>query len=150
MLKTLVEKVIGSRHEREVRKSQPIVDEINEIQEGLEGLGEEEFRGKTGEFRERIAERTRELEERIQALREEKRHSEDPDHRQRLTEEIAGLQEDLLETMEDTLDELLPEAFAVVKEACRRLLGSEVTFTGTKSTWDMVPYDVQLIGAIAL
>ena len=48
------------------------------------------------------------------------------------------------------LDDILPEAFAVVKDACRRLVGREVTVTGQTLTWDMVPYDVQLIGAIAL
>ena len=44
----------------------------------------------------------------------------------------------------------MPEAFAVVKETCRRLVGQELTVTGQKLTWDMVPYDVQLIGAIQL
>ncbi len=48
------------------------------------------------------------------------------------------------------LDELLPEAFATVREACRRLLGTTVNVTGTELTWDMVPYDVQLIGGIVL
>ncbi|MGW8268123.1 MAG: preprotein translocase subunit SecA, partial [Longimicrobiales bacterium] len=45
---------------------------------------------------------------------------------------------------------MLPEAYAVVKEACRRNLGKEIVVTGQKLTWDMVPYDVQLIGGIAL
>ena len=48
------------------------------------------------------------------------------------------------------LDELLPEAFATVREACRRLVGTTVTVTGHDLTWDMVPYDVQLIGGIVL
>ena len=48
------------------------------------------------------------------------------------------------------LDELLPEAFATVREACRRLLGTTVMVTGHELTWDMVPYDVQLIGGIVL
>ena len=52
--------------------------------------------------------------------------------------------------MEDVLEEILPEAFAVVKDACRRLLEREITVTGQKMTWDMIPYDVQLIGAIIL
>ena len=48
------------------------------------------------------------------------------------------------------LDELLPEAFATVREACRRLIGTSVMVTGHELTWDMVPYDVQLIGGIVL
>jgi len=50
----------------------------------------------------------------------------------------------------ETLDELLAEAFAVVKEACRRHLGKSWQIVGQDQTWDMVPYDVQLIGGIVL
>ena len=50
----------------------------------------------------------------------------------------------------ETLDDLLPEAFAVVKEACRRLCGSTVTVCGHEQVWDMVPFDTQLLGGIVL
>ncbi len=50
----------------------------------------------------------------------------------------------------ETLDDLLPEAFAVVKDACRRLLGKKWMVTGREIVWDMVPYDVQLLGGIVL
>lgn len=50
----------------------------------------------------------------------------------------------------ETLDDLLPEAYAVVKNVCRRLIGTEVHVSGYNQQWDMVPYDVQLVGAIAL
>ena len=50
----------------------------------------------------------------------------------------------------ETLDSLLPEAFAAVKNCCRRMLGTEVHVSGYNQKWDMVPYDVQLLGAIAL
>jgi preprotein translocase subunit SecA len=50
----------------------------------------------------------------------------------------------------ETLDELLPEAYAVVKNACRRLSGTEIHVSGYNQKWDMVPYDVQIVGAIAL
>ena len=49
-----------------------------------------------------------------------------------------------------TPDDLMPEAFAVVKNACRRLLGTEFSVCGHDMTWDMVPFDVQLIGSIVL
>ena len=48
------------------------------------------------------------------------------------------------------LDDLLPEAFATVREACRRLLGTTLQVTGHELVWDMVPYDVQLIGGVVL
>ncbi|HNQ88832.1 MAG TPA: preprotein translocase subunit SecA [Verrucomicrobiota bacterium] len=52
--------------------------------------------------------------------------------------------------VEAALDEILPEAFAVVKAACRRLLGKEITVRGLPVKWDMVPFDVQLLGAWGL
>ncbi|MBS4170068.1 Protein translocase subunit SecA [Neochlamydia sp. AcF95] len=50
----------------------------------------------------------------------------------------------------ETLELLLPEAYAVVKNACRRLAGTEIHVSGYHQKWDMVPYDVQVVGAIAL
>jgi len=50
----------------------------------------------------------------------------------------------------ETVDDILPEAFAVVKNTCRRLLGQTITVVGREMTWDMVPFDVQLIGGIVL
>lgn len=50
----------------------------------------------------------------------------------------------------ETLDQLLPEAYAVIKNACRRLVGTPVHVSGYDQNWDMVPFDVQLVGATAL
>ncbi|MBA2564455.1 MAG: preprotein translocase subunit SecA, partial [Gemmatimonadetes bacterium] len=107
VFKTLVRAIVGSRHERERKRLQPLVDEINEAWEELRELSEEELQAKTGEFRERLA---------------------------------AG----------EDVDDLLPEAFAVVKEACRRSVGRAISVTGQALTWDIVPYDVQLIGGVVL
>ena len=150
MLKTAIKTVLGSRHKREAKKLQPLIDEINEICEGLASLSDEQLRDKTGEFKERIREATAELEARMHELREETRHSEDASVREGLSMEISGLEKDLLETLEDSLEEVLPVAFAVVKDACRRLMDREIVVTGQKLVWEMVPYDVQLIGGIAL
>ena len=49
-----------------------------------------------------------------------------------------------------TLNEILPEAFAVVKNACRRLMGQEIIVRGLPVKWDMIPFDVQLLGAWSL
>ncbi len=150
MLKALVDKVIGSRHDREAKKFQPLVDEINDIYESLSGLSDDALQAKTEEFRVRIAQRTDPLQDQIDTLREEKRHSEDGSKRVQLSQEIGDLEQQQLEAIEDVLEELLPEAFAVVKETCRRLSGTEVSFAGTTAVWDMIPYDVQLVGAISL
>lgn len=50
----------------------------------------------------------------------------------------------------ETLDDLLPEAFAVAKNACRRICGTEIHVSGYDQRWDMVPYDVQIVGGISL
>jgi preprotein translocase subunit SecA len=50
----------------------------------------------------------------------------------------------------ETLDQLLPEAFAIVKQACKRIMGQEFEVKGEKQVWNMVPYDVQLLGGIIL
>ncbi len=52
--------------------------------------------------------------------------------------------------IEAALQQILPEAFAVVKAACRRLCGREIEVRGHKIVWDMIPFDVQLIGGYAL
>lgn len=50
----------------------------------------------------------------------------------------------------EKLEDLLPEAYALVKNACRRLCGQEIHIFGYKQKWDMIPYDVQILGAIAM
>lgn len=67
-------------------------------------------------------------------------------------EELAHKTDEFKERLSagETLDDLLPEAFAVVKDACRRLLGKKWFVTGQEIVWDMVPFDVQLIGGYVL
>jgi len=50
----------------------------------------------------------------------------------------------------ETLEQLLPEAYALVKNACRRLCGTQINVSGYEQKWDMIPYDVQILGAIAM
>jgi preprotein translocase subunit SecA len=149
-MKAFLKKVLGSQHAREVKKLQPVVEEINLHFQGLSDLSDEELRGKTEEFRGRIQDRIRSLEEEVEKLKEEKRHSEDASHREALTQQIGELEDQLQSAIQGALDDILPEAYAVVKEACRRHVGKEIVVTGQKLTWDMIPYDVQLIGGIAL
>jgi preprotein translocase subunit SecA len=66
--------------------------------------------------------------------------------------QLPKLTEDFYKRFEDgeSLDSMMPEAFALVKEACRRLVGKKWVVRGIETTWNMVPFDVQLIGAIVL
>ncbi len=122
MFDTLLKKVFGSKHEREARRMLPVVDEINRHFDAYRSLSDDQLAAKTVEFRQRLAEAVGE--------------PEDLAERRRLEREA--------------LDELLPEAFAAVKEACRRLLGRRWSVVGIEVAWDMVPYDVQLMGGIVL
>ena len=152
----LLSGVFGTRHERERKRIQPIVDEINEHYERLQGVSDEELRGQTDIFRARILERTGEIESRIAALREQKRTTADPAARDDIDNQLSGVdgrggaEAELREAIADILDELLPEAFATVREAARRLLGTKVMVTDQEMEWNMVPYDVQLMGGIQL
>src|SRR6185369_16844874 len=128
----------------------PLVDEINESVAELKLLSDDQLRAQTEKLRGIVRERTAELEGELAELRQTKRETEDADERAQLALEIQGVEQRLKEELQSVLDDILPEAFATVKEACRRLVGSPITVTNQPMTWDMVPYDVQLIGGIAL
>lgn len=115
------------------------MQEINRIYETLHDLSDEELQNKTVEFRERIQ---REMADFDPYSGIEK---DDP-------ERIKKAKKNEVKELQAILDELLPEAFAVVKDACRRLTEKEHKFEAadTKLTWNMIPFDVQLIGGIVL
>jgi preprotein translocase subunit SecA len=156
MLKSLLGKVFGTRHDRERRRVQPIIDEIGRLGEGLRALPDDALQAQTAKFRAILAERTSALEARVAELKALKRSATDAAERERLDAELGGpdgrggAEGALRQAIADTLDDLLPEAFATVREAARRLCGTTVQVTGQALTWDMVHYDVQLIGGIQL
>ena len=156
MIKRVLSAVFGNRHDRERRRIQPIVDAINEHYERLHAISEEELRAQTGKFRAVLRERVGEIETRIAALKEQKRAIADAVERERIDTELqgndgrGGLEAELRAAISDTLDELLPEAFATVREAARRLVGTKAQVTGQEVEWNMVHYDVQLMGGYQL
>ncbi|MGD8697750.1 MAG: preprotein translocase subunit SecA [Gemmatimonadales bacterium] len=150
MIKQLVTTVLGTKFERDVRNVQPIVDEIHRHEEELQAYSEEQLKAQTEKFRARILERTQELEDELTELREKKKRTESASDREGMALRIDQLEQELREETQAVLDELLPEAYATVREACRRLVGSDVVVRGHEIKWDMVPYDVQLIGGIVL
>ncbi len=145
----LIKKIFGDKHVKDLKTLWPIVEEINQEYEKIKDLSDDELRAKTQEFKEKIKEYTKETRERLEELREKLKTDEELD-RQELYDEIDKLEEQLNEEYEEILDQLLPEAFAVVKATCQRLVGKSWTVAGSKITWDMVPYDVQLLGGIVL
>lgn len=130
----------------------PIVDEINRIFQDLHSLTDDELKSKTTEFKQKINEAVDPLIREEESIREQLRTDTVLSHEQR-TDLHAKLEQngkEQHEVIQQTLDEILPEAYAVVKEACRRLVGTHYMVVGNDTTWDMVPYDVQLMGGIAL
>jgi len=151
-MRNLIAKIFGGKKsDRDIRNIEPLLDEITEQYPALETLSDEELRGKTLEFKQRIADASREIENRIAELKQQLRSDTEEDlDRVAVHDEIEELEKELHETIQDTLDELLPEAFAVVKDTCRRLMGREFDVVGHKVEWNMIPFDVQLIGGIVL
>jgi preprotein translocase subunit SecA len=150
MIKNLMTAVFGTRFDRERRRIQPIVDAIHAEEEKLKDLGEDELKAQTARFRARLAERTGAIKAELDQVREAKHGCADPDEREKLEQRFHELETGYKKELAAGLDELLPEAFATVREACRRLMGTPVQVIGHELVWDMVPYDVQLIGGVVL
>lgn len=176
-------KIFGSKSEKDIKRVQPYVTRINEEYEKLPNLTNDELRGKTKEFKNRISEFLADIDEEINALKTEAESDEvDVYHKTELYEKVDKLTKDRDEKLEKILLELLPEAFAVVKETARRftenteieveasefdkeismikpnpeIRGDKAVWknswdaAGSPITWNMVHYDVQLIGGVVL
>ncbi len=148
-MNNIIKKIFGDKHSKNIKELWPIVEEINQEYEKIKNLSDDEIKAKTEEFRVKIQEHTAELRGQIDQLKSRLQSDEDF-NRQSVYDDLDKLEEDLDDQYEEILDELLPEAFAVVKSTCERLLGKTWTITGNKITWDMVPYDVQLMGGVVL
>ncbi|MDD5361597.1 MAG: preprotein translocase subunit SecA [Ignavibacteria bacterium] len=147
MLK-IISKIFPSKHEKDVKALLPKVQEINKYYDEYQKLSDDELRAKTAELKQRIHDEIKEQEDKINELKE--RLKEDIPHEERydIYDELDTLTKDYYENIKAALDDILPEAFAVVKDTCRRLCGTEWEAAGTKVKWNMIPFDVQLIGGI--
>ena len=121
MINTLLGKVFGTKNERELKRLMPQVEAINALEPQMKQLSDEQLRAKTDEFRRRIQARMATIPDEPEA---------DPDR-------LKQLEDDRLKLIKEALDEILVEAFAVVREAGRRVL-------------QMRHFDVQLIGGMVL
>ena len=173
----------GSKSEKDVKKIQPIVKKINDFFESYSSLSNDELRGKTNEFKGRIAEYLTDIDDQIAGKKEEAAGIEDLHVREAHLNEIDKLVKVRDEKLEEILEDILPEAFATIKEASRRfsqgqavvatatdldrelinlgrqnlsISGDQVTYNetwlaaGVEVSWNMVHYDVQLIGGSVL
>ena len=150
MITGLIKKVFGDKNTKALKELWPLVDVINEKYEAIKNLTDEELKEKTVYFKNIISEATAELRQKISKLEESLKSDDFDGDIETVHEEISSLNEELDAKYEEVLEELLPEAFAVVKSTCERLVGKSWDAAGSKITWNMIPYDVQLIGGAAL
>jgi preprotein translocase subunit SecA len=181
-LDTVLKVFVGDKSKKDIREIQPIVNQILALEKEFEALSLDELRARTTTFKEKINEALKEVNEQITALNAEADASEDITRKEDIYAEIDALKEKSYEISEAVLNEILPEAFATVKETAKRFndnpelkvtasaydreLSAEkdyVTLEGDHAvwknswdaagkpvTWDMVHYDVQLIGGVAM
>ncbi|QNJ96734.1 preprotein translocase subunit SecA [Constantimarinum furrinae] len=182
LLDSVLKVFVGDKSKKDIGDIQPYVDEIKKHEAELERLSHDELRAKSDYFRKKIKDDQQDIRTRIEQLEKDADAMEDIDKKEDIYNEIDRLKDERYEVERATLDEILPEAFAVVKETAKRFKDNEtltvtatpydrelsgeksyVTLDGDKAiwqnswdaagkevTWDMVHYDVQLIGGVAL
>ncbi|MBN1153296.1 preprotein translocase subunit SecA [candidate division KSB1 bacterium] len=150
----ILTKLFGSKHERDVKRISPEVSEINRIYLELHALNDDELRAKIIHFKSTIQNRVDEVKAEINELRRSLKadvsETEGGEELEEIRDRVYDLEEEEKELTKNVLKELLPEVFATVKEVCRRLIGTSWKVSDIDITWDMVPFDVQLIGGIVL
>lgn len=177
-------KFLGNKSERDLKEITPIVEQVKKAYETISKLSNDQLRGKTAEFKQRISAHIQAEAAEIAALRlkVETEPEMSIEQKESLFVEIDRLEKEKYKKIQDILNEILPEAFAVVKETAKRfkentkvevaanpfdrdlaatkanveIVGDKAYWhnnwiaAGNKVTWDMVHYDVQLIGGTVL
>ncbi|NRS90800.1 preprotein translocase subunit SecA [Flavobacterium sp. 7E] len=181
-INSIIKAFVGDKSEKDVKALQPYLTKIKTFESSLIALSHDELRARTFFFKDQLKEARANIDEKIATLKKEVESIEDIDKREDIYVSIDALEKEAYEISEQTLLEILPEAFAVVKETARRFKdNSEIKvtasakdreFSGTKAyvslegdqavwqnkwnaagkeiTWDMIHYDVQLIGGMVL
>ena len=150
MLEKILRKLFGDKNTKEVNLYLPVVKEINEICAGLQQYDDDQLRERVQQIRGELADKLQPLRDELENLEREYREEADEGERARLDNHIDELRKHLKKTTKSTLDDYLPEVFAIVKDTCRRLLGQSFVVREHETVWNMVPFDVQLIGGMAL
>jgi preprotein translocase subunit SecA len=149
----ILTKIFGTKSARDLKKIWPVVDEIKSFEEEIKGLSDEDLKQRTVTFKELIKERTNDVTVQIEEIKVKMDSNDESitlEERREFSERLQELEQEWLDILEDTLAEILPEAYAVLKDTCRRFVGKKWKVAGNEITWEMVPYDVQLVGAIAM
>ncbi|MFZ4679952.1 MAG: preprotein translocase subunit SecA [Flavobacterium sp.] len=181
-INSILKAFVGDKSQKDVKATQPYINKIKALEPILASLSHDELRAKTVEFKERIKQARAKQDAEIEAKKQEAENTVDIDLREDIYNAIDSLEKEAYEISEKVLIEILPEAFAVIKETARRfkenttitvtstekdrelsatkpyitLVGDQTNWSnqwnaaGKEITWDMIHYDVQLIGGIVL
>lgn len=150
---SVLQKMFGDPNEKEVKKLMVTVQIINKKEEELQALSEQELKDKIPYFKELIANKVAPFKDKVAALEAQMFDDEvnlDPLRKKELKGEFEEASERLHKEYQVVLEEILPDVFAVIKNACRRMVGSKIMVRGHEKEWKMVPFDVQLIGGMIL
>ncbi|MEM9479902.1 MAG: preprotein translocase subunit SecA [Verrucomicrobiota bacterium] len=161
MVTWILKKILGSKNQRELRRILPLVKRINEIETGLQNESEDALRERTKKWQTELAAFEKDLDKEIADWVEaEKAKLTQPEGPERVREEQGILEtarkkknegiDDVYDAQSKYLEEILPEAYAIVKNGARRLCGSTISVCDQPIEWNMVHFDVQLIGGVAL
>ena len=126
-------KLFGTKSDREVKKLRPSIDRINQLFESLSSKTDEDLVARTNELKEFVINARSEKEKSLSSAMDKQQRS-----------------NEILKAEQGALGLIMEEAFAIVKETSRRMCGSSWRVSGQQINWEMVPYDVQLFGAITL
>lgn len=146
-------KIFGTKSDRDIKNILPIIEEIKSFEDEVKNLSDDELKGKTESYRGMIRDATKELDDQIAEIKEKMDSNDESitlEERRELADTLDTLEEEWLSVVEEVLDEIMPEAFAVLKDTCRRFVGKKWKVAGSEIEWNMIPYDVQLIGAVAM
>jgi preprotein translocase subunit SecA len=181
ILNSVIKIFVGDKQQKDLKILEPVIADVNKFEAAFSKLSHDELRAKTIEFKARIKTATKEFDDKIFALEEEAVKA-DLDRKEDIYAEIDTLKDEMYTVSEEALFQIMPEAFAIVKETAKRFVENkeiEVTATsfdrelsaerehivldgdkalwanswdaaGKPILWDMVHYDVQLIGGSVL
>ena len=177
-------KIFGTKSDRDIKGLLPIVEQIKSEFSKLPNLTDDQLRAKTKEFKDIIAQDLKSFDDQIDALKQQMENEPDMDvhSKEAIFSKVDQLDEDRNKELEKTLDRILPEGFAVLKETARRLAENEKlevkatdfdhfiagkkknveinghtaiwhnkwVAAGNEVVWNMIHYDVQLLGGVVL
>ena len=131
-------KLFGNKYDKDLKEINPIIDKIKSVYPSIQTLSNDELRQKTESFKKQIKEATQELEDDIKSLTEKSENSDiELQEKEDIYSQIDKLQKEIVSTTEKKLEEILPEAFAVVKETAARFSQGNIIVTANDFDKDL-------------